>query len=178
MRLKGMTIETTRRITRAEIIKAAARASEDYSNINELWKLAQSGDRQTSINALWILTYMCGSEKEWFSSLQNEMIDRLLIETDVSKKRMLLQILRSGEYTVDSLRTDFIDFCLSKINAECEPYAVRAYCIHIAFKMCRFYPELLSELEGRLEMMSFQSLSPGLSSARKATLRAIGRIRK
>lgn len=167
-----------RRITKSEIAIAARWAAESGANKKLLWEMAKSGDRQTSVNALWILTHLRNTEKEWLSSLQDGMIDMCLCETDVSKKRMLLQLLRNQEYTIDRIRTDFLDFCLSKINTECEPYAVRAYCIHIAFKMCRHYPELMAELEEHLQMLALQPLTPGLSSARKATLTAITKARK
>lgn len=171
-----MEILASRRITRREIISTLTRFSGKEKEKCALWELAHSNDHQTSINALWILTYLCKCEKEWISSLSDEMIDMLLVETDKSKKRMLLQILRELEYDIDDLRTDFLDYCLSRINSECESYAVRAYCIHIAFKMCRHYPELTAELEERLGMLSFQPLSPGLASARSNTLKAIQKL--
>ncbi len=173
-----MEIESSRRITKSEIAAIAGRILKSDSCKKDLWRLVHSENRHVGVNALWILTYLCNSEKEWMASLQNEIIDLLLSETDVSKKRMMLQILRHQEFSKEYIRTDFLDFCLSKICSECEPYAVRAYCIHIAFKMCRYYSELLGELEERLEMMSFQALSPGLASSRRATMAAIERARK
>lgn len=155
----------------------ATMISGDVSNKEYLWRMACCAERQVAVNALWIMTYLCKTERKWIASLADGMIVMLLVETDQSKKRLLLQILRSLDYGIENIRTDFLDWCLSKINAECEPYAVRAYCIHIAFKMCRYYPELISELESRLEILSFQPLSPGLASAGKATVKAINKIR-
>ncbi len=68
-----------------------------------------------------------------------------------------------------NIRTDFLDYCMSKINSECESYAVRCFCIYTAYKMCRHFSELVSELEDHLDMMRYQTLSPGLKSALRKT---------
>ncbi|MDE6270480.1 MAG: hypothetical protein K2M12_06460, partial [Muribaculaceae bacterium] len=60
-----------------------------------------------------------------------------------------------------------LDFCMSKINSECEPYAVRSFSLYAAYKMCRFYPELIEELTERLDMLSRSPISPGLECARR-----------
>lgn len=90
-------------------------------------------------------------------------------------KRILLHMLRQHSFEPDAIRTDFLDWCLEKINSECEPYAVRAFCIYLSFKMCRHYPELISELYGHLDMLT-QTLTPGLSCARRKTLRDIAAL--
>ncbi len=86
---------------------------------------------------------------------------------------MLLQLLREQAYNSDTLRSDFLDYCLAKINSECEPYAIRAFSIYCAFKMCRYYPELIAELEEYLTLLATQSLSPGMKSAMTTTRRNI-----
>ena len=146
-------------------------------NLAMLWRFARSDDRQTSVNALWAITHLPDTDVECLVSLRNEMIDMLLAETDTGKKRMLLQILREQEYTAYDIRTDFLDYCLSKINSECEPYAVRGYSIYAAYKMCRHFPELLAELEEHLDMMQYQPLSPGLKSALSQTKSKITKLR-
>lgn len=91
---------------------------------------------------------------------------------------MLLQLLREQEYDADDIRTDFLDYCMSKINSECEPYAVRCFNIYAAYKMSRHFPELLSELEEHLDMMRYQTLSPGLKSAFHQTKTKIAKLKK
>lgn len=148
-----------------EIRMAASWVAATPENRASLWSLAHNCDRRTSANALWVMTHLPASEAEWLHSLQDELIDMLLRETDTGKKRMLLQLLKVQDYEPDNIRTDFLDFCMSKINSECEAYAVRCFCIYTAFRMCRHFPELIAELEQHLDMMSSQSLSPGLKSA-------------
>lgn len=164
------------RINLPEIKEIAAWAHESEKHRFRLWELAHSDDRRTSVNALWVMSHLSSAEAEWLSSLQNELIDMLLSATDPAKKRILLQLLWEQDFEKESERTDLIDFCLSKINSECEPYAIRAFSIYVSFKLCRHYPELLNELREHLSMMQYQQLSPGLRCARKKVLTQIDRI--
>ncbi len=120
--------------------------------------------------------HLPASESAWISSHRNDIVDMLLDCDDTSKRRMLLQILRSLNYGPEDIRTDLLDYCLSKINSQCEPYAVRAFCIYLAFKLCRNYPELVAELSEHLSMMTQQTLPPGLSCARRKTLAEIEKL--
>lgn len=138
----------------------------DRSDLRHLiWTLCSSEDRQTSVNALWVMTHFPDNDREWLVALRDDMIDRLLVETDVAKCRMLLQILREQEYEPSEIRSDFLDYCLSKINSEHEPYAIRCFSLYAAYKMCSHFPELVAELEQHLDLMELQPLSPGLKSA-------------
>lgn len=165
------------RINLPQVIEVVAWASGIPENLNRIWSLTGNKDRTTSANALWCMTHLPESDKEWIRSLRDDMIDRLLTETDTGRKRMLLQLLRDQDYHADDIRTDFLDFCMSKINSECEPYAIRCFSIYAAFKMCRHFRELLAELNSRLDMMSFQPLSPGLKSALRQTKAKIEKLR-
>lgn len=168
----------SQRINMPQINNVVSWASGNLENRCLLWSLVRTDDRRTRSNALWAMTHMAGSDSEWILSLRDELIDLLLIETDTGIKRMLLQILRGLEYDAYNIRSDFLDFCMSKINSEYEPYAIRCSSIYAAFEMCRFYPELIAELEEYLDMMPFQSLSPGLKSALRQTKMKIRKLRK
>ena len=162
-----------RRMGIREVREAVAMTAADTALRDELWAAARCDDRITAGNALWVLTHMPPEALPWLTSLQSEMIGMLLRETVTGKKRMLLQLLREQEYDPECLPTDLLDYCLSKINAECEPYAVRCFSIYTAFKICRHYPELLAELSSHLDMLSTQALSPGLQCALRHTRRHI-----
>ncbi len=153
------------RINMPDIKNAVEWAGECEENRDALFSLALSGDRRVNNNALWCLTHLPESDAPWLQSLQNVLIDRLMVETVTARKRMLLQILRDQEYEPESIRTDFLDYCLANINAECEPYAVRCFCLYAAYKMCCHFPELKSELRSRLDMLATQYMSPGLKCA-------------
>ena len=168
----------SKRIYMPEIENVVFWASGSRENIVTLWTLSRSRDRMKSVNALWTMTHLPETNAEWLSSLRSEMIDMLLVETDTGKKRMLLQLLRNQEYEPEDIRTDFLDYCMSKINSECEPYAIRCFSIYAAYKMCRHFPELIAELEEHLDMMQYQTLSPGLKSALQQTKKKISKLKK
>lgn len=180
--MSAMNIENmlSQQINLPEIRNVVSWADGSRENLERLWELVKSDDRRIVVNALWSMTHLPASDLNvtWLVSMRDKMIDMLLAETDSSKKRMLLQLLREQEYDADNIRTDFLDWCLSKINAECEPYAVRCFSIYAAFKMCRHFPELVDELESNLEMMRYQTLSPGLKSALRQTTVKIEKLKK
>lgn len=166
----------SRRVNIPDIRRAASFVKGCAANRKLLWDLLHSPDRTTSVNALWVTTHLGATESAWISSHRDDFVDMLLSCSDTSKQRMLLQILRSLNYGPEDIRTDLLDYCLSKINSQCEPYAVRAFCIYLAFKMCRNYPELVAELGEHLSMMPQQTLPPGLSCARRKTLAEIEKL--
>lgn len=161
-----------------DIIRIADWALEAAPDGTVLLDFAKSSDDRTAINALWSLTHLQKCNDSRLQSLQDELIDLLLAETHIAKKRMLLHLLREQSYDSSSVRADFLDFCLSKINSECEPYAIRCFSLYCSFKMCRLYPELLSELESHLDLLTLQPLSPGMSSALRTTRKRIASLKK
>ncbi|MDE6399693.1 MAG: hypothetical protein K2L68_02405 [Muribaculaceae bacterium] len=167
----------SQRINLPDIRRIATSCVENEENREILWQSVLSDDRTVSINALWVLTHFDSSHRNWIVARRNELTDILIEATDAAKKRMLLQLLRNMEYEPDDIRTDLLDFCLYKINSECEPYSIRAFCIYLAFKLCRHYPELVAELEGHLTMLTQQTMSPGLVCSRNKTIKAIERLR-
>lgn len=178
----NMTVEEidkllSNKIGLTDIRTIVAWTNECNDNQRLLWKHACSGLRRESVNALWVMTHLPESCDDWLLSLQGDMIDMLLSETDTTKKRLFLQLLREQEYEKNSIRTDFLEYCLGKINSECESYAVRCFSLYAAFKMCMHYPELIDELEYHLNMMTYQTLSPGLKSAFRQIKKKIERLR-
>lgn len=169
--------ELSNRLNKTAVCKIARRASESPEGKDLLLGLIRSDDIRVGYNALWCMTNLPATEAAWLRSKQNELIDMLLAERHAGKKRLLLHILRNQEYTPDAIRPDLLDYCLGKINSECEPYAIRAFCIHCAYKMSRFFPELIAELEAYLDMLSSQSLSPGLRSALRTTRKNIDKLK-
>lgn len=166
----------SQRINMPQIRSVVSWVSGSQRNLSQLWRLAGSDDRLTSVNALWVMTHLPAADSEWLQSLRDSLTDMLLGESDTSKKRMLLQLLKHRKYEPEDVRTDLLDYCMSKINSECEPYAIKAFCIYTAYKLCRHYPELMAELEQHLDMMQYQTLSPGLKSAFRKTKSDIAKL--
>lgn len=145
----------------------------DTDNFVQLYELSKSTDPRQAINALWCIASLPASMSTPLQALQDELIDRVLIERNPSLKRILMQLLRNRKYDKDSIRADFLDFCLANINAECESPGIRSYCIYCAWEMCRHYPELIAEFEEHLQLLSSSRLSPALRCALRNTRRKI-----
>lgn len=164
------------RLGKREIQEVVAWIYQNSSNREKLLALAFDDDEKISSNALWCMTHLRACESQWLLSHQDFFIDSLLKEKNIARKRMLLQILRNQEYKADDIRVDFLDFCMSNINSETEPYAIRCFSLYIAIKLCRFYPELISELQERVSMLSREPLSPGLRCAKRKVQKEIDSI--
>lgn len=167
----------SRRINKPDIKAIVLWCLENDDNIKSLYEISMSDDDRISVNSLWCLTHLPKDKSAWLQSKQDEIIDRLLQESLTARKRIMLQILRDQEFEEDSIRTDFLDYCFSKINSECEPYAIRCFSIYCAFKLCRFFPELIRELEEHLAMLSLHNLSPGLKCALRTTRKKIANLK-
>lgn len=166
------------RLGQRNIQEVVVWSSENPSNREKLLDLAFNADEKISSNALWCMTHLRKTDSRWLQSLQNNLIDSLLNEKNIARKRMLLQLLRDQEYPVEDLRVDFLDYCMSNINSETEPYAIRCFSLYIAIKMCRYYAELVSELQERITLLSREPLSPGLRCAIRKVQKEIQSISK
>lgn len=168
----------SRKIGLHKVKEIATWAAESDRNKELLWKMSFSDDRRTSVNCLWILTHFELSDSIWLKDLQSQIIIRLLSEQDPTKKRIYLQLLKKQDFDPDlPIVIKLLDICLSKINSECETYAIRCFSIYVAFRICHSYPELITELEEHLNLLSMQQISPGLKSALRQTRERILKLR-
>lgn len=138
---------------------------QNHSLKEQLYQLTLDSDRRVATNALWVFTHFSLADNEWLYAKHDQLIDRCLKEEDATKLRLMLNLLLRQPYTEEAIRTDFIDFCLTRLADTKSPYAVRAQCIKLAYVQMRYWPELLNELRQTLEMISCEPLSPGLRSA-------------
>ena len=148
----------------------------------ELYQLTFDENDRVSFNALWALNHFDEANNPWLFQKHNELIDRVLVEKNETKRRLMLQLLLRQPFEEESLRSDFIDFCIAKITACSQPYAIRSYCMKLAYEQMKYYPELLTELKVALDMLEQEALSPGLLSAKrqimKKIMRSLGRFGK
>ena len=148
----------------------------------ELYQLTFDENDRVSFNALWALTHFDEANNLWLFQKHDELIDRVLVEKNETKRRLMLQLLLRQPFEEESLRSDFIDFCIAKITACSQPYAIRSYCMKLAYGQMKYYPELLTELKVALDMLEQEALSPGLLSAKrqimKKIMRSLGRFGK
>lgn len=146
----------------------------DYRK-EELYQFTFDEDDRVAFNALHALSHFDLANNEWLYSKHDNIIDRVMKEKHVGKCRLMLNLLLRQPFKEDSLRSDFIDFCIAKITACAQPYAVRAYCMKLAYEQMKYYPELLEELRMALDMLEQETLSPGLLSAKRQIMKKIKR---
>lgn len=144
-----------------------------HSLKEQLYQLTLDNDRRVATNALWVFTHFSAADNEWLYAKHNQIIDRCLKEQNVTKLRLMLNLLLRQPYTEEDIRTDFIDFCLMRLADPKSPYAIRAQCIKLAYEQMRYWPELLNELSQTLNMISCEPLSPGLRSAWRQVMKRL-----
>ncbi len=165
----------THRLSQSEIMQLCASTQGEHNDNlkEELYQLTLDADRRVATNALWVFTHFSAVDNEWLYAKHDQLIDRCLKEKDTTKLRLMLNLLLRQPYTEEDIRTDFIDFCLTRLADTKSPYAVRAQCIKLAYVQMRYWPELLNELCQTLEMISCEHLSPGLRSAWRQVMKRI-----
>lgn len=139
----------------------------------ELYQLIFDEDERVATNALWVFTHFDMQNNEWLYAKHDNLIDRVLVEKNETKRRLMLSLLLRQPFEEESLRSDFIDFCIAKITAYSQPYAIRCYCMKLAYEQMKYYPELLTELKAAIDMLEQEPLSPGLTSAKKQVMKKI-----
>ena len=139
----------------------------------KLYQLTLDENDRVATNALWTFTHFDEANNEWLLCKHNNLIDRVMVEKNETNRRLMLSLLLRQPFEEESLRSDFIDFCESKIIACSQPYAIRAYCMKLAYEQMKYYPELLAELKATLDMLSQEPLSPALLSAKNQVMKKI-----
>lgn len=139
----------------------------------ELYQLIFDEDERVATNALWVFTHFDMQNNEWLYAKHDDLIDRVLVEKNETKRRLMLSLLLRQPFEEESLRSDFIDFCIAKITACSQPYAIRCYCMKLVYEQMKYYPELLTELKAAIDMLEQEPLSPGLTSAKKQVMKKI-----
>ena len=158
--------ELSTRVSKLYVNELCHRAQTDSRIMNELYLLATDDDEKTSWNALWVLSSLTNQESlTWLCQKHDELINLALKETHDGKRRLILNLLSKQEFDKDDLRTDFIDFCMSRMLSATETVASKALCVKMAYKQCLHYEELTQELKQCLDMMQQEQLPPAVISA-------------
>ena len=163
------------RLSQSDIHELCALTQGERNNSlkEQLYQLTLDSDRRVATNALWVFTHFALADNVWLFAKHDQLIDRCLKEKDATKLRLMLNLLLRQPFDEEAIRTDFIDFCLTRLADTKSPYAVRAQCIKLAYMQMRYWPELLNELRQTLEMISCEPLSPGLRSAWRQVMKKL-----
>ena len=87
-----------------------------------------------------------------------------------SVRRLSLNIVERLEMSEEDLRTDFLDFCFEHMIDVGEFSGIQSVCMKLAFRMCKFYPELMGELKRTLEAMEIDYYKPAVKCVRNKIL--------
>ena len=152
----------------AQEIYQEVKASSDFLGFARQY--AFSEDYLVARSALWGLTK---ANKEEISQLQvilNELINQAMQTKNSSVRRLSLNIVERLEMSEDDLRTDFLDFCFEHMIDVEEFPGIQSICMKLAFRICKFYPELTDELKRILEAMEIDYYKPAVKCIRSRIL--------
>lgn len=151
--------------------------------ISICFKVAESGDFLAFVkeymydddsivvrNALCALTKATDEELSQLNPIREELIDMAITSKNSSIRRPLFGIILRLDMNEGNVRTDFLDYCLAKMVDPDEVPSVQALCMKLSYKMCKFYPELLTELKRTLEAMEISYYTPAVKSVRNNIL--------
>jgi len=127
-------------------------------------------DYQVARNTLWGLTKATNAELSQLQPMLHELIDNAMKVENSSVRRLTLNIIERLKMEEEDLRTDFLDFCLEHMQSLEEFPGIQSLCLKLAYRMCKFYPELMDELKRTLEAMEISYYSPAVTSVRRRIL--------
>ena len=131
---------------------------------------AFSQDYRVARSALWGLTKASKEELSQLQVILNDYINQAMQTENSSVRRLSLNIVERLEMSEDDLRTDFLDFCFEHMIDVEELPGIQSVCMKLAFRMCKFYPELMDELKRTLEAMEIDYYKPAVKGVRSKIL--------
>ena len=152
----------------AQEIYQEVKASGDFLGFAR--RYAFSEDYLVARSALWGLTKASKEELSQLQVMLNEIINQAMQTGNSSVKRLSLNIVERLEMSEDDLRTDFLDFCFEHMIDVEEFPGIQSVCMKLAFRMCKFYPELMDELKRTLEAMEIDYYKPAVKCVRSKIL--------
>lgn len=162
----------------AEVAALCAEAVADDVLSMQLYRLIYFVDKRVASNAAWVLTRMPLVSVAFMQQFQNDIIDLSMGEKDsVTLRRLTLNILNRQSFEADTLRADFLDYCLATMMDVSEPPGLRSLCIKLAYRQCSLFPELLTEYMYYADLIRQQPMQPAIRSAINNTLKAINKKR-
>ena len=134
-------------------------------------RFMHSDDGRVARNAFWVLTKATDQELSQLQSMLHELMDLALKTEHSAVRRLSLNIIERLEMKEDDLRTDFLDFCLEHMADVDELPGIQSISMKLAYRMCKFYPELMDEFKVTLESMETEYYKPAVNCVRSRILR-------
>ena len=152
----------------AQEIYQEVKASGDFLGFAHRYVFSE--DYLVARSALWGLTKASKEELSQLQAIQNEFIDQAIQTDNSSVRRLSLNVVERLKMDKDDLRTDFLDFCFEHMMDVEEYPGIQSVCMKLAFRMCKFYPELMDELKRTLEAMEIDYYKPAVKCVRNRIL--------
>ena len=127
-------------------------------------------DYKVARSALWGLTKASKDELSQMLVILGRLINQAMQAENSSVRRLTLNIIERLDMKEDDLRTDFLDFCFEHMMDVEEYPGIQSVCMKLAFRMCKFYPELMDELKRTLEAMETDYYKPAVKCVRNRIL--------
>ena len=131
---------------------------------------AFSEDYRVARSALWGLTKASKEELSQLQVILSEFINQAMQTDNSSVRRLSLNVIERLEMSENDLQTDFLDFCFEHMIDVEELPGIQSVCMKLAFRMCKFYPELMDELKRTLEAMEIDYYKPAVKCVRSRIL--------
>ena len=152
----------------AQAVYREVKQSGDFLGFTRQFML---GDEERVVrNAFWVLTKATDQELSQLQGMLGELIDLALKTGHSAVRRLSLNIIERLEMKEDDLRTDFLDFCLEHMADVDELPGIQSISMKLAYRMCKFYPELLAEFKTTLESMEPEYYKPAVNCVRSRIL--------
>ena len=152
----------------AQEIYQEVKAASDFLGFTRQYAFSQ--DYRVARSALWGLTKASKDELSQLQVILNELIDQAMQTENSSVRRLSLNIIEKLEMSEDDLRTDFLDFCFEHMMDVEEYPGIQSVCMKLAYRMCKFYPELMDELKRTIEAMEIDYYKPAVKCVRNRIL--------
>ena len=152
----------------AQEIYQEVKASGDFLGFARQY--AFSEDYLVARSALWGLTKASKDELLQLQVILYELINQAMSTDNSSVRRLTLNIIERLDMNEDDLRTDFLDFCFNHMVSIEELPGSQSLCMKLAFRMSKFYPELMDELKRTLHSMEIDYYKPAVKCVRNRIL--------
>jgi len=165
-----------KRIQINEITELSNLATEDSAVLQELYLCLSDVNERCSSNAAWILSHVDQEKNKWLEHHQQDLINMAMDDRNVTRHRLLLNILERQQFCDENIRTDFLDFCLYNMKSADNTPGVKSLLMKLAYKICRHYPELCEELYRELELMEPSLLEPSTKCCRNHIMKDLKKV--
>ena len=160
--------------TRRYILDVPGELEDENDSCNQIAEWAkrknESQEYRVQRSALWGLTKATKDELSQLQVVLDPLIDLAMKTDNSSVRRLTLCIIERLKMDEEDLRTDFLDFCLEHMVSIKELPGIQTICMKLAFRMCKFYPELMDELIRTIETMELGYYKPAVKGLRKKIL--------